>query len=69
MSRVTKKHHHKHSQGDSNMGPTPDQHEALKNHVNALNDVVNNAKAIDWAQVAQIVMQLVQLLMNSHIKK
>lgn len=51
------------------MGPTPDQHEALKSHVNALNDVVNNAKTIDWTQVAAIVMQLVQLIMNSHVSK
>lgn len=51
------------------MGPTPDQHQALKNHVTALNDVVNNSKAIDWTQVAAIVMQLVQLIFSSHVTK
>ena len=64
-----RKKRHRNSQGDSQMGPTPDQQEALKNHVNALNSVVNDAKAIDWTQVAAIVMQLVQLIFSSHVNK
>lgn len=51
------------------MGPTPDQQEALKNHVNALNDVVNNSKAVDWQQVAAIIQQLIALIFSSHVTK
>lgn len=69
MSRVARKHHHRDSQGDSQMGPTPDQQEALKNHVNALNDVVNNSKAVDWQQVAAIIQQLIALIFSSHVTK
>lgn len=48
------------------MSPSPDHTETFRQIMKQLN-ILNNAKTLDWKQIASLVLQLVQLLFSAHV--